>query len=939
MADGSIIIDSDLNTNGIEQGLTRIQDRVNTVSSRMQKLGGTLTKSVTLPIAAVSTGALVMAKNFDDGMRKVEATMGDKLGKTTKEVEANIGSLREEAQRLGSTTAFSASEAAAGMEKLALAGWDTNQIMAATEPMLNLASAASMDLATAADIVTDTMSAFGLEASEATKTTDIFAKAQSSSNTDVTQLGEAMKYVASSANAAGMDLEQTTAILGKLADSGIKGSSAGTTLNSMLRDLKKNAKDGKVAIGETSVAVYDAQGNMRDMTSILADMEEATKGMTTEQKDAALGQVFMVEAMKGVNVIMETGTDSVKEFEDSLRNSDGTAQKMKDTMEGGIGGALRSLSSALEGLAISFGEVLAPMVKTAAEKITEIAQKFTALPTPIKNIMVVFGLLAAAIGPLLMVIGLIGSGVSSLVALFAPLAGTLTAASGATAGLGATLSGLLAPIAIVVAAVVGLGAIFVAMWKTNEEFRNKVTSVWLAIQTAISTAITIVKDFIMNIWGQVVTWWNENNTMILQAAQNVWSVIQIVIMTALNVILGIFQAVWPVILFLIEGVWQGIKNTIQGAIDVILGIITFFAALFTGNWTALWEATKQIVSGALELLWGLIQLGLAGRILGVIKVFGKMVGSVFTGLGSKMASIWETILLKAMYAWDAIKAATITPVQGMVTKVISLGEDLVLKLMYKWDAIKAGATSKFTAIKDGISNLISSMVSKVTQLAGDLLSKLTSKFNSIKSTATSVFTAIKNAIINPIKDAASKVISKAGEMLSTLTSKFNGVKSAATTAFNNAKNAIMNPIREAASFVKTQVDKIVGFFKGMKISFPKIKMPHFSLSGKFSLKPPSVPKLSVDWYKDGGVFDANTPQLVGMGDNKLHKEAALPLSPKVLGSIGSKIADTMEPGSGGGGDIYYVTIDSKNVKEMNDIVKLVKSLPQTARKGVRTDGY
>jgi TP901 family phage tail tape measure protein len=271
--------------------------------------------------------------------------------------------------------------------------------------MLNLASAASMDLSSAADIVTDTMSAFGMEATEAEKAADIFAKTMSSSNTDVTQLGEAMKYVGASANAAGMDLEQTNAILGKLADAGLKGSTGGTVLAGMLREVQANAKDGAIAIGETSVAVYDAQGNMRDMTSILADVEKATKGMSNEQRNAALSAVWGAEAIRGVNIIMESGTDSVRELEDALRNSAGASEEMKNKMEGGIGGAFRSLKSATEGLAIAFGEILAPYIQSLAEKITSLVQWFSGLSDGMKKTILIVAGIAATIGPVLLILG------------------------------------------------------------------------------------------------------------------------------------------------------------------------------------------------------------------------------------------------------------------------------------------------------------------------------------------------------------------------------------------------------------------------------------------------------------------------------------------------------------------------------------------------------
>lgn len=170
------------------------------------------------------------------------------------------------------------------------------------EPSLKLAGAAGMDLALTTDIVTDTMSMFGMKANEATKMTDMLAYAQANSNTDVQQLGEALKYCGASANAMGYDLADTTALLGTFADQGLKGSSAGTTLNAMFRDMKKNSEDGAIAIGKKNVAIVDANGNYRDMTDILADVEIATEGMTQAERDMALSSIWGTEALKGVNM-------------------------------------------------------------------------------------------------------------------------------------------------------------------------------------------------------------------------------------------------------------------------------------------------------------------------------------------------------------------------------------------------------------------------------------------------------------------------------------------------------------------------------------------------------------------------------------------------------------------------------------------------------------
>src|SRR5690554_979510 len=190
------------------------------------------------------------------------------------------------------------------------------------------------------------------------------------------------------------------------------------------------------------------------------------------------------------------------------------------------------------------------------------------------------------------------------------------------------LGGISSPVLIVVGVIAGLIALFTTLYHTNENFRNLVQTVWEGIKQAITTAIQAVSDFVMQVWGSLVEWWNTNGEMIRQAAENVWNVISTVITTVMVVILAIMQALWPLIQTIVITTWEAIKGVIQGAINVITGIIQFFSALFTGNWSALWDSVKQIVSGAVQLVWNLVQLWFVGKIVKVASTFGSLFRNV-----------------------------------------------------------------------------------------------------------------------------------------------------------------------------------------------------------------------------------------------------------------------------------------------------------------------
>jgi len=462
-----------------------------TAEEKMKTAGTALSKYVTAPLVGITTAAVYTGMKFDDAMAQVRAISGA--------TGADFERLRNQAKELGRTTRFSASEAAAGMTMLARAGFDVNEIMAAMPGMLDLASAGAVDLATAADIVSDTMMAFGESADQASRYADVFAKAASSANTTVEGLGEAMSYGAASAAAAGMTVEQTAAIMAALADAGIKSTRAGTTFEAMMRDLKQAAEDGTIAIGDTTIAVYDAEGNMRDLASILLDVEAATQGMSDAQRDAALSAIWTTQGLRGVNILLQRGIGSVKDFEKSLINAGGTAKSVSQGMEDNLGGAMRSLRSAIEGAMIEISDVLSPIIRRIAEILTVLVRLFSGLPDPVKKLIVFVGLLVAAIGPLLLIFGTFLTMLPAMSAGFVMLSG----------GIMAAMVPLLQIVGII-AAVIAVGYLLYRAWVY---LRDNGGQIWESIKEMFSGVVTSIGEFfsslgerIGEVWNTVIEW-------------------------------------------------------------------------------------------------------------------------------------------------------------------------------------------------------------------------------------------------------------------------------------------------------------------------------------------------------------------------------------------------------------------------------------------------
>lgn len=372
----------DLNTNAGEAGevFTGIGEKIASavvmkgVSVAADTLGTLKDKAVEAAEYVVEVGS-----SFEAGMSEVEAISGA----TGSELET----LESKAKSLGSSTKFSATEVAGAMTNMSLAGWSVNQTLSGIDGVLQLAAASNMDLADASQIVTDNISTFNLEASQSTHLADMMAYAQANSSTTAAELGEAYKNCGANMNAAGQDIETTTSFLEALANNGLRGSEAGTSLAAVMRDMTSKMKDGKIAIGDTSVAVMDSSGNFRDMTDILKNVENATDGMGDAQKQAALMSTFTSDSIKGLNMLLNTGADQVAGYEDSLRNCSGAASDMADTMQDNLQGKLTELSSATEGLGIAAYDYISGPLQDGVELLTDIVSGLTDVITPQKDAM------------------------------------------------------------------------------------------------------------------------------------------------------------------------------------------------------------------------------------------------------------------------------------------------------------------------------------------------------------------------------------------------------------------------------------------------------------------------------------------------------------------------------------------------------------------------
>lgn len=358
-SDGSVIIKIVGDNSGFQEAL----ESIGTVAQRAGKLAAAAFTATGIGVAAAAKAAINAGMTFEASMSSVAAISGA----TADELEA----LESTAKELGAETQFSSAQAADALSYMALAGWDAQQSIAALPGVLDLAAASGMDLAAASDMVTDYLSAFGMAADQSTYFADMLAYAQSNANTTAAALGESFKNCAANMSAAGQDVETTTALLSMMANQGLKGSEAGTALAAVMRDLTAQMDDGAIKIGNASVAVMDIDGNYRDLTDVLLDVESATNGMGDAQKAMALSSTFTSDSIRAVNMVLNSGVDEAAAFEQELRNSTGTATDMANTMNDNLKGRIEEFGGALESVGIQCYEAMEGSLKRGVEAATE----------------------------------------------------------------------------------------------------------------------------------------------------------------------------------------------------------------------------------------------------------------------------------------------------------------------------------------------------------------------------------------------------------------------------------------------------------------------------------------------------------------------------------------------------------------------------------------
>lgn len=774
----------EVNAELARQKFDEYAEKAKKVGSACETVGREMMK-VTTAIAGIATASVTTAAKFEAEMSKVEAISGANA--------TELAQLEQAAKDWGATTKFSASECASAFEYMALAGWNTEQMLDGIDGILNLAAAAEMDLAQASDIVTDYLTAFGLSAQDAGHFADLMAYAMANSNTTAEALGEAYKNCAATAGSMGYSVEEVTAVLMTMANAGVKGGEAGTALNAIMTRLATDTKDCATELSKYGVEVYDAQGNMNSLTSILQGTSKVWNTLTDEQQANLAKTIAGTSHYSAFATIMNGLSDAAAEsgmsFEDyaaALGVCDGAAADMAATMQDNLQGQLTQLKSKLEGVAITIGNILMPYVKDCVQYISDMVDRFASLDENTQKTIVSVAGVVAAIAPLLLVVGKlitfsasVAEGLGTLSAAFASAGTAAGSAAAGTEAVGAAAAGCTGPVGLIIAAVaalvIGLG--YVAA--TNEEVQQSLMDVRDKFVSNLQPAIeymtqTVLPD-LQAAWENMKQMLQPLGEFIMGFLTSVW---MDVLIPALDYLAG---TIVPTVISTFQNLWENVLKPLGTFIgNVLEPIIKFLAATLTMLWQEVGVPLADFMLGTfgaafegLAAIYNQTIIPIVNRVIAVFQfLWDNVLSPIVDWLAATLLPVFQTIFSAIGATLTALKEAF----QGVIDFIVGV-------FTLNWELAWTGIKEFFGGIWESIVALIGGALEAVWQLISGIFSGIWQFIEPLWNTIRDFFVNTWNAIY----EAVSTWLTSVWESISSI---FTTCWEFISSIWENIKNAI-----------------------------------------------------------------------------------------------------------------------------------------------------
>ena len=742
-------------------------------------VGRSMSAGMTLPLVAGFGAAIKTGADFEQQMARVGAIAESSKGE--------LKAMSDQAVDLGAKTSKSAGEVAQGMEELAALGFSAKEIMKAMPSVISASEASGADMAETATIMASSLNAFGLEAKDSGHVADLLAMAANKSAADISYMGDALKYAGPPAKALNVSLEDTSAAIGIMSDAGLEGSQAGTALRASFIRLAKPTKQSQKAMDAMGISLTNSKGEFVGMPGLIKQFQDGMKGMTKEQKLANVAQIVGTESASGFLTLIDAGPDKIGKFSKSLKDSNGASKTAADRMKDNLKGSLEQLGGAFESLAIIIAKIMAPSLRSLAEYVTALVEKFNKTPDSIKIVLIVLAALAAAIGPLLIVMGALAASWGAIAAATGIALGPIALVAAGLAGLGAGfiiaynksatfregVSNALDAVGRTFKVVTGTVKAFFKMmggWSSQGDgidiltklgfstkqiqaisgFADKVREVLSSMGKAISKTFSQLKvgDAFKNMFAGIADFFKKDGAQILEALGNIATGIA-----------AVFKFIWPIISYIIKDLWNSIKGFVTGLLTVVKGVIQVLTGIFTGDFSKIGEGLKNIFMGALQAVWNGINLMLYGKIFKGIKVFGGLfknffinmwngIKSIFTGGGGGFATIfygiWSNLLKNIRTLWTGLKTFFINVWNGITTPMIASATYIRTALLSIFrvtvaviKAVFTGLRTFFSAFWAGVKLLFSASVTVVKNVSVAI-------FKGLVTFVRSIFTGLRS---------------------------------------------------------------------------------------------------------------------------------------------------------------------------------------------------